>query len=341
MNSLSAQLDQLAQEQHFSGVVQLNQNRRVVYQQAYGLAHRSHGIPNTVHTQFGLASFTKVFTALTVLSLVAEGRLRLATPAREFLNDDLPMIHADVTVEQLLSHRSGIGDYLDEDAERTPNDSGLSVPVQQLSTTEQYVPILDGHPMKFAPGTAFSYCNSGYVVLALLIERCTGQLFPEAVYRRVSQPAGLTHTAFLRSDELPAGAATGYLSPPVEQRSNVFHLPVAGSGDGGIYSTAQDVHRLWQAWLSGTIVPPTLVRDMRTPRSIFSSGEGYGLGLWLTSEGDEVLFRGMDPGVSCVSRYIPELDVISTVMSNTAEGAWPINDLLSRLVPEVHIESET
>ena len=204
--------------------------------------------------------------------------------ARELLGDDLPLIDKRVTVEHLLAHRSGIGDYLDEDEHHGPNDELMSLPVQQLTTTEQYLPMLDGKPMKFMSGIDFSYCNSGYVVLALLVERCSGLPFWQLVQERVCAPGGLMRTAFFRSDQLPGDAATGYLSPPLRERSNVFHLPVCGSGDGGLYSTVQDVHTLWNALSSGSLLPEQWVAEMWRPRSSLPSGAGYGLGLWLLPE---------------------------------------------------------
>ena len=185
------------------------------------------------------------------MSLIEEGRFELTTTARSLLGDDLPLIADDVTIEHLLSHRSGIGDYLDEEVEVDYSDYLMPVPVQELATTEQYLPILDGHPTKFPAGERFGYCNSGFVVLALIAERVSGVPFPELVRERVCEPAGMVDTAFLRSDELPGSAAIGYLEVDGAWRTNVFHLPVRGTGDGGIYTTVADVSALWSALSSG------------------------------------------------------------------------------------------
>lgn len=96
---------------------------------------------------------------------------------------------------------------------------------------------LDGFPMVSVPGEAFTYNNGGYVVLALIAERASGVPFHDLIGQRVCEPAGLAVTGFLRSDELPGDAAIGFLAN-VGLRTNVFHLPVRGNGDGGIYSTA-------------------------------------------------------------------------------------------------------
>jgi CubicO group peptidase (beta-lactamase class C family) len=181
-------------------------------------------------------------TALTVVSLIDDGRLGLDTRARTLLGDDLPLIADDVTVEHLLAHRSGIGDYLDEDEWGAITDYVMPVPVHQLATPEDFLAVLDGHPTKFAAGSAFSYCNGGYVVLALLAERASGVPYHDLVAQRVCEPAGMSSTAFLRSDELPGDAARGYLEAE-GLRTNVLHMPLRGTGDGGVYTSAADVVR--------------------------------------------------------------------------------------------------
>jgi CubicO group peptidase (beta-lactamase class C family) len=243
---------------------------------------------------------------------------------RDFLGRDLPEIDDAVTVEHLLSHRSGIGDYLDEDEGFDPSDYVMPVPVHELATTEAYLPILAGRPAKFAPGARFSYCNSGYVLLALVVERAAGAAFHDVVAERVLGPAGMADTAYLRSDELPARAARGYLRPG-GLRTNVLHLPVRGTGDGGVYTTVGDVHRLWEAFFGGRIVPLPWVAEMVRPRSdVPEERQRYGLGFWLHQSTDAVAMEGADAGVSFRSEHDPGRDLTWTVVSNTSEGAWPI-----------------
>jgi CubicO group peptidase (beta-lactamase class C family) len=322
------EVDALARDTGFSGVVRLDRRGEVVFSEAYGLADRAHGIPNAIDTQFATASATKGLTALAVVSLVDEGLLELSTTARSVLGTDLPLIDDVVTVEQLLAHRSGIGDYLDEDEDVDRDAYLMPVPVHELAETEDYLRVLDGHPTKFPPGEGFSYCNGGYVVLALIAERAAGIPFHELVRQRVCEPAGMADTAFLRSDELPGRAATGYLDAD-GPRTNIFHLPVRGSGDGGIYSTAADFSSFWGALLAGDIVPPDRVSQMLRPRSESPDGRRYGLGFWLAREGDAVMLEGSDTGVSFRTVHDPSRDITHTVISNTTDGAWPIARLLS------------
>jgi len=328
MQSLRDALDEAAERTGFSGVVRLDRSGETELATAYGYADRAHQIRNTVETLFATASATKGLTALAVMNLVERGTLELGTTARSLLGKDLPLIADDVTIEQLLAHRSGIGDYLDEDAIDDIGYYVMPVSVHELTTTELYLPVLDGHETVFPAGELFAYNNGGYVVLALLAERASGVDFHELVRTLVCEPAGMLDTAFLRSDELPGRAALGYLSVD-GPRTNVFHLPVLGSGDGGIYSTAADFSAFWDALFAGRIVSPERVAEMVRPRSDWpKESRRYGLGFHLRPTGDGVWLEGHDAGVSFASLHEPSTSITYTVISNWSEGAWPVVALL-------------
>ncbi|UOZ08710.1 serine hydrolase [Amycolatopsis sp. WQ 127309] len=293
----------------FSGVVLVSRADETLLAEAAGYAHRGYGVGNTVDTRFAIASGTKGFTALVVVGLIAEGRLSLDTCARDLLGGDLPLIDDAVTVEHLLTHTSGIGDYCDEEADPPPTPS--------LATSADYLAALDGFPQRSAPGTEFRYNNGAFAVLGLLAERVAGRPFHDLVHERVCEPAGMADTAFLRSDALPGRTATGYLE---DGRINVFSLPVRGHGDGGSYSTAPDFRRFWPAFLDGRIVPREWVARMLRPHA-----PGYGLGFWLPWPG-AVRLEGGDHGVSFRSTHSG--GVTATLLSNDHRGGGP---LLQRL----------
>jgi CubicO group peptidase (beta-lactamase class C family) len=332
MQPLEDALDAVAGSTSFSGVVRTDDAGGIQLAKAYGLADRRHGIPNTMDSQFGIASGTKGLTALAVVSLIEDGSLELGTTARSVLGEDLPLIGDDVTLEQLLSHRSGIGDHFDEHAIEQVTDYVLSVPVHELATTEAFLAVLDGHPQVFQPGERFAYNNGGYVVLALIAERTSGVPFHELVRRRVCEPAGMGDTEFLRSDELPGRAALGYLTAD-GSRTDVLHLSVRGSGDGGIYSTAADVSSLWSAFFADRIVSRDWVTEMVRARSdVPSESLRYGLGFWLHRSDDVVELHGYDAGVSFRSTHDPASATTRTVISNTSEGTWPIETFLDERI---------
>ena len=217
-----------AERTAFSGVVRVDREEETLVAQAFGLADRGREVPNTVGTRFALASGAKGFTALVVMSLVEDGTLGLDTTARSVLGDDLPLINGAVTVEHLLAHRSGIGDYLDEDTTTDAKAYLMPVPPHTLESTEDYVSMLDGHPQVSAPGERFAYNNAGFVVLALIAERASGEPFHRLVAERVSKPCGSAR------HRLPAiGRAPGGCGPrlPVDRSTTHERLPPPGARD--------------------------------------------------------------------------------------------------------------
>ena len=321
-------LDEIAEETGFSGVVRVDRGGELDIVRAYGLADRAHGIPNELDTQFATASGTKGLTALVVMRLVEEGTLSLETTARSVLGTDLPLIDERVTIQQLLAHRSGIGDYLDEELDLDFADYLMPVPVQQLATTEAYLDVLDEHPQKFAPDERFAYSNGGYVVLALIAERVAASPFRDLVRDIVCAPAGMHDTAFLRSDALPGSAALGYVQADGEWRTNVFHLPVCGSGDGGIYTTAADVAAFWRALFAGAIVREETLAEMLRERSALDGDRGYGLGFWLPVGGRAVELHGFDTGVRFATVHDPELLLTWTLLGNSDVSARRLGERL-------------
>jgi len=142
-------------------------------------------------------------------------------------------------------------------------------------------------------------------------------------------PAWMHDSAFLRSDELPGRAAVGYLEGGDSLQTNVFHLPVRGNGDGGMYSTVADIVAFWDALVAGRLVSAAMVSTLVQPRSVVSgSSLRYGLGFWLAQSGAGVILEGSDAGVSFRTVHDPTTHLTHTVVSNTSNGAWPIARLL-------------
>lgn len=324
IEDLAGRVDATIAESGFSGVVRVDVGGETVLKRAVGWAHRAHRVPMAVDTRLATASATKSLTALLVLGLDAEGTLPLTTPARELLGADLPLIDDRVTVEHLLAHRSGIGDHVDEDGEI--DAYVLTVPLHALADTEAYLPVLGGRPPAFAPDERFTYCNAGYVVLALLAERATGTPYTDLVAERVCAPAGLADTAFLRSDALPERTGLSYLEAEGD-RTNVLHLPVRGTGDGGHFTTVADVHGLWSG-----IDPDLAARAWARRSDDPDTGMGYGLGFWLQPGGPAVAMEGYDAGVSFRSVHDPGSGTTHTVMGSWTDAAWPVSGLLRQLL---------
>lgn len=332
MDQLLSELEDVIAQTKFSGAIRVDTSEASTLELASGMRNRAAELPNTTETCFAMASGSKGFTALMVVSLVEDGTLTMDTPARSVLGSDLPLIADEVTVEQLLAHRSGIGDYLDEGSDYDVAGYVMG-PVHEYVTTESFLKALDGFPMKSTPDERFSYCNGGYVILALIAERASKTPFHRLVRERVTEPAGMAQTGFLRSDELPGIAALGYFDTD-GLRTNIFHLPILGNGDGGAYSTTEDMHLFWTSLFEGKIVPSTWVEEMVRPRSHDPQEKmRYGLGFWLDETTDTVMLEGYDAGASFWTAHDPGGAFTCTVMSNTNDGAWPIARTLRAALP--------
>ena len=330
-DELSGRVDEAISSTDFSGVIRVDHDGERVLERAAGSADRRWSVPMTTSTLLSIASGTKGFTALAVMALVEAGALTLGTRARALLGSDLPMIDDGVTIEHLLGHRSGIGDYFDEDAMGDISDYAIPVPVHRLDSAEAYLAVLDGFPQVSAPGAEFAYNNGGYVVLALLAERAGGRSYHELVDDLVVRRANLADTAFIRSDALPTGVATGYLDRD-GLRTNALHLPLLGVGDGGLFSTAADLAAFWTALFDDRIVSGEHVEVMTRPRSDAPElRRRCGLGFWLAATGPTVFLDGYDAGVSFRSMHDPTTRTTRTVIANTSEGAWDLLREVSEL----------
>ena len=330
MQPLEDGIDSVVRDAGFSGVVRVERAGTTEFVRAYGFADRAHAIDNTVDTRFAIASGTKGFTALTIMSLIEQGSLALDTTARSLLGDDLPLIDDAVTVEHLLAHRSGIGDYLDESTVEV-TDYVMPVSVHELAMTEQFLVVLDGHETVSVPDERFAYNNGGYVVLALIAERASGVPFHDLVRRRVCEPAGMTDTGFLRSDELPGDAALGYLTATDRGRTSSTcpcSVPATAASTRPRPISAPSGPRCSPGGSSRTTAWPRWCARSDWPEE----SRRYGLGFHLHESTDVVWLEGYDAGVSFCSTHDPTRSITHTVIANWTDGAWPVLIRLDELL---------
>ena len=320
----AAAVDEAIAASNLSGVVAVDVGDDRVFQAVAGHAHRASATLNSLDTRFAIASGSKAFTALAVMRLVDDGLIDPEVPIRTWLGDELPLLDPGLCVRHLLTHTGGFEDYLDESEDSSLDDYVLDVPVHTLTTAESFLPLLRGLRQEAPPGGGFAYSNAGFVILAIIIERVTGRAFHDSVDRLVFAPAGLQDTAYLRLDELPTGTATGYLFA-TGHRANTLHLPVRGNGDGGAFTTVDDLHRFWLALFNADILPLGAVHRMVEPVSdVPEENMRYGMGFWLERDGQAVVLVGCDAGVSFRSTHDPDTRTTVTVMSKTGDGAWPV-----------------
>lgn len=292
-----------------------------VLRKGYGLANVELGVPVRPEHVFRIGSTTKMFTATAVMVLVDEGRIALDAPVSRYLPDAPPQWDK-VTIEHLLTHTSGL-----------PNltlDSGYWRTTARLEhTLDELVAPARTRPLLSAPGTTFAYNNTGYHVLAQVVEKVSGQEFFAFVDRRIVQPLGLKHTGPGDDKLLIPGLVTGCRAGPTPA------IPLANSNlhaAGGMVSTVDDLAVFITALQAGRIVSPAGVKRMNTPY-VLSNGQPseYGLGEWLRTVNGHHLVGHGGYVLNFYSQLEMDIDAnIVTVTLHNGDKLGGDNEVLSR-----------
>ncbi|MCB9354876.1 MAG: beta-lactamase family protein [Lewinellaceae bacterium] len=225
----------------FSGVVLVAEKGVPVYHKAFGLANRRTGKMNTLHTKFDIGSMNKSMTKVVVLQLVHEGKLHLGDHLGDHLDGFAAEAADHVTIEHLLEHRSGFGDYHDPDFFELPkSEKNIAALLKRIRKM----------PLLFEPGTDQQYSNTGYVLLGAIIEKVTGRSFYQNVRERIVEPLGMKETYLVDKYAVP-DRATGYFKTAkgeLEDNEGFLEVP---NPDGGFQSTASDMLVFYRAFHYG------------------------------------------------------------------------------------------
>jgi CubicO group peptidase (beta-lactamase class C family) len=237
---LDAYLSGAEQENTFSGVVLVAENETPVFHEAYGLACKNHGVPNSPDTKFNLGSINKTFTSVAAAQLMEQGRLGLDDPIGKYLHDFPEEAARKVTIRHLLQMSSGWGDYWG-------NETYLATRFD-LRAVSDYMAFLKDMPLEFEPGSEAIHSNTGYEVLGAVIEKITGQDYYDYIRQNIYVPAGMTGSDSYERDAVVENMATGYTNMhPYDEigegylRTNTLMLSPRGTPAGGGYSTAADM----------------------------------------------------------------------------------------------------
>ncbi|HSM23316.1 MAG TPA: serine hydrolase domain-containing protein [Anaerolineaceae bacterium] len=332
-DNLEAAIEEQLRQNLFSGVIHIAHNEKILFSHAYGLANRSDRLPNRLNTRFGIASGGKIFTATAILQLIAEGRLSLDQYLREIIPDLPSNLDPGVTIEQLLTHTSGIPDYFDEETESDYEVCWKTTPVYRMLSAYDFLPLIKDKKMKFTPGERFAYSNLGFVLLGLIVEKISGMRFQNYIEEKIFGPAWMRSSGYFSNDRLPEHCATGYIIDADKNwRSHLFSIPIVGHGDGGTYTTAADIGRFWKALLSKTYFDEGLLTQMTAPqvRASPNSSSNYGYGVWI----DEIVGEnclsivGEDPGVEFSSEFYPSSKLQITLLANENGALWQMSKII-------------
>ena len=273
------------QQRHVPGLsVAVVRDGRVIKTAAYGLADLELGVLATPKTVFQIQSITKTFTAAAILLLVDEGKLSLDDPIAKHL-EGTPDSWKDITIRHLLSHTSGIKDFINEPT------ASLRIDV----TEEEVLRATVGRPLNFAPGERYAYSNTNYHLLAMIIRKLTGKWYGDFLRERIFIPLGMTDTRPVSLSEIIPSRASGYFwTGRSYRRGDFIAESILSYGGGGILSTAPDMALWARAIMAGKLLKPEAITQAWTPARLKGGATtGYGLGWGIGSvEGHRELNHG-------------------------------------------------
>lgn len=298
--------DTYAEADAFSGVIFLARNGEIILSKGYGFADHQAQVPIDAQTRFRIGSVTKQFTAMIILMLHEQGLLHITDPICYYVTD-CPAAWSAITVEHLLTHTSGIPDFT-----FFPNyEPSKAAPTTLPETIARF----RNRPLEFAPGTAWNYTNSGYILLGQIIETVTGQTYDAVVQTYLFDPLGMVDSGYdYNRDDLAVGYAD---ASGVE--ADFIHMTIPHAA-GALYSTANDLLKWDRALASGELISPELQKAMFSVHAIIpdSGGLGYGYG-WIVSElfGRQIVFHGGGiEGFSANITRVPEDGTVIVMLSN-------------------------
>ncbi len=290
----------------FHGSALIAKGGEVIFEGGFGLSDVESGESKTPDTVFRIGSITKQFTAAVILQLQEEGLLSI-TDTVDTIISDYPSGDV-IEIRHLLTHTSAIPDWTFEDYEEFK---------EQHLTPSEMVDLFRDRPLASRPGSSFSYSNTGYLLLGLIIETVTGQPYAEVLDQRIFQPLGMVSSAYGSSDLSEPNAATGYSDQYIFEKAPFIDMSLPHAA-GAIVSTVGDLYK-WDVGLrSGAVLTQESLDEMLTPYL-----ESYAYGIIVTEEDGETTHHhdGRIPGFASSKSYLVNDDVLVILLSNVGYAA--------------------
>jgi CubicO group peptidase (beta-lactamase class C family) len=297
---------------------------RLVFQRGYGAADVEHGAEITPRTAFYLASLSKQFTAMAIVLLSQDKKLSLDDSVRRWV-PEVPALGYTITIRDLLSHTSGLRDYFTLlGIQGWPADGTL--------TQRQFLDLVSRQRgLNFPPGERFLYSNTGYALLAVVVERVARTTLRDFAASRIFAPLGMSNTIFRDDHQMVIpNRALGYEATGSRLRLSVPQIDVVG--DGGVYSTIEDLAK-WDANFDTGVVGGKDGVELLQTSGVLSNGmiTGYGLGLTLGQfAGTRTVFMsGSYAGYRSTYLRFPEQQLAVTTLCNTTAASATTAELVA------------
>lgn len=327
---IDALVRQYVANRQFNGAILVADKGKVIIKKGYGMANMEWNIANTSTTKFRLGSVTKQFTAILIMQLVEQGKLKLNGKVTTYLPDYPKATGDNITIHHLLTHTSGIPNY-------TNFPKFFETTARNPYTPEVFVKEFSSLPLEFTPGSTFSYSNSGYFLLGVIIEKVTGKSYADVLQENILTPLELKDTGYDLFSPIISKRATGY-----EKRSSGYvnapyldmSIPYAA---GSMYSTVEDLNRWSQALSGDKLLSDSLKTIMFTP---FLSNYAYGWGVAKTKVGqlrDSLLVIEHGGGINGFNTLIsrmPDDKQLVVLLNNT--GSAPLEAIRKNILSILH-----
>ena len=312
----------LASEGRFSGTIAVALDQHLLYEAAYGIRDREHNLPMQTDTTLNVASIGKSFTAIAIAQLVQSGKLSYNDLVETYLPQFAELSRGQITIEYLLTHRSGLGDF-----RSNPN---YIRDMNQLIHIQENLPYILSEDLQFQPGERSLYSNSGYMVLGAIIEVVSGIDFYDYIQAHIFDPAGMTNSGFYsKFEDIPNRAWGYFINPQGILTNNITNHPYRGSSAGGSYSSAEDIIRFMQGFNTDLFLKNTQAEMFPYPNAPQS---GFGMQRRQVAGHTVISMSGGSPGVRSTYETYPELGYHIAVLTNSDDGFNTVMEELRRFL---------
>jgi len=346
LSELGTFIDDLAQADRFSGVVLIAKNNEIVFQKACGKADQENDVANCIETSFDIASMGKMFTGVAIAQLVENKKLSY----KDRLVSILPTLSEDIfgtiTIEQLLTHSSGLGDIF---------GPAFFAIKDTAKTLQSYVNLSINEPLLFEPGTDVKYSNYAYILLGAVIEKVSGESYYDYIDTHIFKAVDMDFSDFDEGDQVNPNAAIGYallkappnakMPPPPGRVNNKRMIGIKGTSAGGVFSSATDLLTFSLALQKGKLIskksfknasrgkvsvpkPPTPPGMKPLPDLKFA----YGFGEFYVNGQRIIGHNGGAPGVDAQMDIYPKLGYTVIVLSNYDRTVMPVIDRIQEMI---------
>lgn len=287
INEIDSYIKELESQKKFNGSVLVAEGDDIMLNKGYGMANYELDIPNTSKTKFCIASITKSITVMSILILVDQGKLRIEDVLTQYI-EDFPN-GDNVTIYHLITHTSGIFNINEH-----PQYTTLS---NDFNTLEELINKFKYEPFVYEPGSKFKYCNSGYIILAYIIEKVSGMTYDEFINENILEKLSLKDTGSFKREDILKNKASGYSKGQNSIINSKTRNSSIAVGTGNLYSTVEDIYVWCKALIKGDFLKEKFKAMLFTEYVYARQDFYYGLGFMIYKPKNEIEYIYQDGGI--------------------------------------------